>query len=138
MTEVFADAFYFIAILSPSDRFHRAAVTATETLDQPLVTTTWVLAEVADALSAPDVRQLTHRFLQRIARDKTTRIVEANSHWYARGLSLYGNRSDKAWSLTDCISFEVMTEHQICDALTADHHFVQAGFRALLLPNPHG
>ncbi len=41
-------------------------------------------------------------------------------------------RPDKDWSLTDCISFVVMEEHGITDALTGDHHFEQAGFRALL------
>lgn len=137
MNEVFADAFYFIAVLNPSDHFHRVAVETTTTLNRTLVTTTWVLAEVADALSSPEIRRLTHRFLQRIEKDQSTRIIEANSYWYARGLQLYGSRPDKSWSLTDCISFEVMAEHQIHDVLTADHHFTQAGFRALLSPPFH-
>jgi uncharacterized protein len=45
-----------------------------------------------------------------------------------RGTDLYNARSDKGWSLTDCISFEVMREHGLTEALTADHHFTQAGF----------
>lgn len=48
------------------------------------------------------------------------------------GLELYASRSDKEWSLTDCISFVVMRERGITDALTGDHHFEQAGFVALL------
>ena len=48
------------------------------------------------------------------------------------GLALYANRTDKDWSLTDCISFVVMNERGITDALTGDHHFEQAGFAALL------
>jgi uncharacterized protein len=39
-----------------------------------------------------------------------------------------------SWSLTDCISFEVMRARGISDALTGDHHFAQAGFRVLLPP----
>lgn len=46
---------------------------------------------------------------------------------------LYRERSDKDWSLTDCISFVIMQQRGLSDALTADLHFVQAGFRALLL-----
>ena len=48
-------------------------------------------------------------------------------------LSLFARRPDKHWSLTYCISFVVMTERRLTDALTGDHHFEQAGYRALLL-----
>jgi predicted nucleic acid-binding protein len=47
------------------------------------------------------------------------------------GLKLYSERSDKDWSLTDCISFEVMREQGLKEALTGDHHFKQAGYQAL-------
>jgi len=132
MTEVYADAFYYIALLNPSDQFHAVALEATKALTHRLVTTGWVLTEVADALSAPAVRQRTHRFFERVRSDPNTTVVSEFHPWFARGLALYGNRRDKSWSLTDCISFEVMTERGIRDALTGDHHFVQAGFRALL------
>jgi predicted nucleic acid-binding protein len=49
------------------------------------------------------------------------------------GLELYSRRPDKEWSLTDCISFVVMEEHGLTEALTTDHHFEQAGFTALLM-----
>jgi uncharacterized protein len=132
MSALFADSFYFIALLNPSDRFHDAALAATRAIEQRLLTTTWVLTEVADALSSPHIRQVVYRFLQRIAEDDNIQIIEADPHWYSRGLILYGKRPDKSWSLTDCISFEVMTEHHIEEALTADHHFQQAGFQTLL------
>jgi len=45
---------------------------------------------------------------------------------------LYRNYSDKEWGLTDCISFVVMKEQGIKEALTTDKHFAQAGFRVLL------
>jgi predicted nucleic acid-binding protein len=43
-----------------------------------------------------------------------------------------GHRADKDWSVTDCVSFVVMEQHGMKEALTADHHFAQAGFHALL------
>jgi hypothetical protein len=46
--------------------------------------------------------------------------------------TLYFQRRDKEWSLTDCISFTVMSDEGLTDALTGDHHFEQAGFTALL------
>jgi uncharacterized protein len=48
------------------------------------------------------------------------------------GIDLYRARPDKEWSLTDCISFAVMHQYSIREALTADHHFEQAGFVPLL------
>jgi predicted nucleic acid-binding protein len=59
-------------------------------------------------------------------------ILPATPEWVARGLSLYGQRLDKHWSVIDCVSFEMMRDHGLTEALTADHHFTQAGFQALL------
>ena len=136
MTEVFADAFYYIALLNPADQFHAAAVAATKTLTQRFVTTGWVLMEVADALSAPAVRQRTHQFLERIAVDPNTTVIANFDPWFARGVKLYGERGDKSWSLTDCISFEVMKDRGVSEALTGDHHFTQAGFAPSCPPRP--
>ena len=131
MTETFADSFYYIALLNPSDRYHKAAIRATQDPAGQIVTTIWVLTELADALSAPIIRGVTFNFLQRISQDVGTTIV-TNSDWYARGLTIYGKRADKSWSLTDCISFAVMEDRGIRAALTGDHHYVQAGFHSLL------
>jgi predicted nucleic acid-binding protein len=57
---------------------------------------------------------------------------------FAAGLSLYQERLDKNWSLTDCLSFAVMAQHGLTEALTGDHHFSQAGFAALLMEAPSG
>ena len=132
MIGTFADTFYFIALLNPSDSAHGRAVQVTRTLAGPIVTTCWVLVEVADALSAPGFRSHVHRFLERLASDPNFRVVPANTDWYWRGVSLYGARPDKGWSLTDCMSFVVMSELGLRQALTSDHHFEQAGFVATL------
>jgi predicted nucleic acid-binding protein len=50
-----------------------------------------------------------------------------------RAVDLYANRRDKEWGLTDCCSFIAMQDAGITQALSADRHFVQAGFEALLL-----
>ena len=50
-----------------------------------------------------------------------------------RALALYRDRADKTWGMTDCISFVVMRDHNLSDALTADRHFAQAGFAPLML-----
>lgn len=61
------------------------------------------------------------------------RICEAAGARLKQAVELFRERSDKEWSLTNCLSFVVMGELSLVDALAADHHFTQAGFRALLL-----
>jgi predicted nucleic acid-binding protein len=53
-----------------------------------------------------------------------------------KGLSLHQSRPDKHWSLTDCISFVVMQDRAVQQALAFDYHFEQAGFEALLRRDP--
>jgi predicted nucleic acid-binding protein len=60
-------------------------------------------------------------------------LVPLGDELLTGGVELYRDRPDKYWSLTDCISFVVMTELGVTDALTGDRHFKQAGF-SLLLP----
>jgi predicted nucleic acid-binding protein len=59
-------------------------------------------------------------------------LIEASSATFSDGLKLYDQRPDKQWTLTDCTSFEIMRNHGVTEALTADHHFEQAGFVALM------
>jgi predicted nucleic acid-binding protein len=127
MTEVFADAFFFIAFLNQNDQYH-ARVQAEISKDRKrIVTTAWVLVEVADALCVPTARAPTHRFIVGLL-DNPAVYVASDSSWLERGLTLFGRRPDKNWSLTDCISFAVMEDRGLTHALTADRHFAQAGF----------
>lgn len=70
-------------------------------------------------------------FIERLPQLENSQVVEADSVLFHRGLRLYAERPDKGWSLTDCISFVVMEENGVREALTGDRHFAQAGFVAL-------
>lgn len=63
-------------------------------------------------------------------------IVSISSELFERALDLYESRPDKTWGMTDCVSFVVMKDENLVDALTADRHFIQAGFRAVMLDEP--
>jgi hypothetical protein len=70
--------------------------------------------------------------LENLRSDPEMTIVPAEQRLFDKGIELYARRRDKAWSLTDCISFVAMKEMRLREALTGDHHFEPAGFRALL------
>ena len=131
MTRVFADTFYYLALLDETDQFHDEAVTLTLDGRWSVVTTSWVLVELANALAVPPNRRLFCQF-ETALRDRTdVTVVPPRRDVFNAGLDLYRSRPDKEWSLTDCMSFVVMQRQGITDALTGDHHFRQAGFNAL-------
>jgi len=132
MNEIFADTFYFLALLSPSDKVSQRARAVTANQRSRLVTTAWVLTELANALCKREARAGFLETLRVLRSDPTAVIVGPEQRWFDAGLDLYSARPDKDWSLTDCISFVVMRDRGIADALTGDRHFEQAGFRALL------
>ena len=134
MSPCFADTFYYLALANPHDESHDRAKAFTRTLRRRIVTTEFVLLEVADAMSLPKSRPAFLRLLDVQRGSWNVEIVRATSELFQRGVRLFAERPDKDWPLTDCISFVVMRERglTVTDALTADHHFEQGGFRALL------
>lgn len=128
----FADTFYFLAPLNRDDEAHARARDATAALSRRIVTTAWVLTEVGDAMAAPANRPAFLQLLEALRLDPNADVLPAEASRFDRGVELFARRRDKEWSLTDCISFVVMEERGIVEALTADHHFEQAGSRALL------
>lgn len=132
MKAVFADTFYYIALLDANDSAHETAVAVTRELKSPTVTTAWVLLELANTLSVSRHRGIFARFLERLRANPNVIIYEPEREVFDLGVDLYQKREDKQWSLTDCISFVVMTREGIAEALTGDHHFEQAGFSVLL------
>ena len=131
MNRFFADAWFYIALLDADDQGHKRAAVWVEAGGGRIVTTRWVLAEVANSLSAPALRRVTADFLHVLETLPEVKIADGSDVLYARGLALYSRRADKEWSLTDCISFLVMADEGLSVALTNDHHFEQAGFTAV-------
>jgi predicted nucleic acid-binding protein len=130
MTEVLADTFYWLALLNPNDAWHQQAVAAP--LPDQLVLTQAIVLEVMDALCERRVRPLAVRFWQDCGAGAQLVIVPLEEDLLGTAATLFTERPDKDWSLTDCLSFVVMQERGITAALTGDHHFEQAGFQILL------
>jgi uncharacterized protein len=132
MRAVFADTSYFVAFCGPNDSFHELAVEVSADLVGKVITTEYVLVETGGMLSRPQDRQVFVDLVRDLQSDPAIELLPGSRTLFQAGLDLFARRRDKEWSLVDCISFAVMKQRRLRDALTTDRHFQQAGFRPLL------
>ena len=97
-----------------------------------LLTTRAVCFEIGNALARVRFRPVAVRFLNELESSPGAQVISGSEDLYRQAFELFRQREDKEWSLTDCLSFVVMQQHDITESLTSDEHFVQAGFKALL------
>lgn len=131
---VFADTFFWIAVFNPKDSYHEKAVTLSESLqDTLIITTDEVLTEFLTyfASSEPEVRSNAVNAVRGTLRNPMVRVIPQTRQLFLAEVELYDARPDKGYSLTDCISMNVMKAEGITDILTHDEHFRQEGFRTL-------
>ena len=135
MSEVFLDAAFAIALSAPNDQYHQQAIVLADQLEAAqtqLVTTRAMVLEIGNALAKLRYRQAAVDLLNVLEKDPHVEIVPLSEQLYERAVQLYQARPDKEWGITDCISFVVMQDRGLIEALTTDEHFQQAGFQALL------
>jgi predicted nucleic acid-binding protein len=128
----FIDTGYWHALVDRQDGHHARAVRLSHSLTGPFITTEAVLTELGNGLAGSRWRAWSVQLLDDIVSSDSIDVVTVTADLFQRALALYTSRPDKEWGLTDCISFVVMRDRGIAEALAADQHFVQAGFRALL------
>lgn len=135
MKRVFADTSYWIALLNPRDELHATALSMTAEIGEArIVTTEMVLVELLNSFSegGPAVRKVAANAVEALRRNIGVTVEPQTPEQFAAGLRVYARSLDKDWSMTDCVSFQVMDRLGISSALTYDRHFVQAGYSALL------
>jgi predicted nucleic acid-binding protein len=135
MSDVFLDTSYAIALAVETDAHHKAATQLANDLKSGrgrVVTTRAVMLEIGNALSRARHRNTAIAILESLDRDPQVDILALTDELFELAMQLFRSRLDKEWGLVDCVSFVVMQELELTDALTADEHFEQAGFRALL------
>ena len=135
MERWFIDTSFLIALASTADQHHDRAnrlLDQIQTGDVRLMTTSAVLLELGAALSRVAHRAGAMTIIRELQADARVEIINVSGDLLELGLALFERRQDKEWSLTDCVSFEVMAQFDLAQALTADVHFEQAGFTALL------
>jgi predicted nucleic acid-binding protein len=128
---VFADTFFYLALLRQDDPAHDRAV-GCAAINQQIVTSEFILLELGNACAHAADHGDFFALIDGMRASPRVHIVALDSHLFSRGLERMASRADKDWSLIDCISFIIMEEAGIHEALTADQHFEQAGFIALL------
>jgi predicted nucleic acid-binding protein len=132
---IFVDTAAFVGVLIRRDEFHQSANKLMAELNEKnakLITTEMVLFELANALSASELRSRAIVLIDELQTLPNVEIVWSSGELFEKAWSLYRERPDKEWSLTDCASFVVMKEREINLAFTSDKHFEQAGFVRLL------
>jgi len=129
---VFADTFFYLALLRTDDPANPRA-RAESKINRRIVTTEFVLLELGNACAQARDRSDFLVLLEGLRASPRVEMVPLSPQLLQRGLSLFAKRGDKDWSLTDCVSFVVMADFDLHAALTADRHFQQAGFEALLV-----
>jgi hypothetical protein len=135
LSAVFLDTAYAIALAVRSDAHHEQAVALAKELigaNTRLITTRAVVLEIGNSLARLRYRKAALQLLRSLEGDPRVEIVPVSEDLYQRAFQLFRSRPDKEWGITDCLSFVVMQEQSLTSALTADAHFQQAGFEALL------
>ena len=135
-TTIFLDTAYVNALINTRDQWHGRAIQWEQKLaaeTRELLTTEFILIEIGDSLATVKHRREAAAVISRLTSSSFVEVIPATSQLSNDGLNLFRQRQDKAWGLTDCMSFIVMQEHRVLEALTMDDDFVQAGFRALML-----
>jgi len=135
MKTVFADTAYHIAVLNPRDGLHEKAVSVSKELGPiRIITSEMVLTELLASFAGmgEQLRKAAAKYAESLLANPNVEVVPQTSMQFREALTGYEERRDKAWSLVDCASFQIMEERHLIEALTSDHHFVQASFAALL------
>jgi predicted nucleic acid-binding protein len=132
LADAFVDTSFVVALINPRDQYHsRALDLASQFERRPLLTADAVLLEIGNAL-AKNFREASIQVIDDFLTSSEIQIVHLYPDLFHKGFSLYRSHLDQSWGLIDCVSFIVMREAGIFRSLTADKHFEQAGFQALL------
>ncbi|MBN3881031.1 MAG: type II toxin-antitoxin system VapC family toxin [Nostoc sp. JL23] len=130
--KIFVDTLFVVALINQRDQYHQRASELADSLEtQLLITTDAVLLEIGNAL-ARNYKNEAVEIIEHFFGSDEVEIVRLTPELFAQAFTLYKTHQDKAWGLVDCISFVVMKQAEVSQALTFDRHFVQAGFQALM------
>lgn len=134
MNPVFADTSFWIALTNEADAAHKKAQALSLTLgSRKIITSESVLTEYLNYFAGwgSYLRNEASGNVQALLSSRAVTVEPHTTENFLSGLEFYRQRLDKGYSLTDCISMQIMHRERLIEVLTSDRHFEQEGFRAL-------
>jgi predicted nucleic acid-binding protein len=131
---LFVDTSFILALELTDDQHHDSALQCWRSLAtrQPtLVATSYVFDEIVTSFNSRNRHDKAVEIGNRLLTSAVIQLVQVEENLFLEGWNYFQRYEDKSYSLTDCISFLVMTKMNIQKALTFDRHFVQAGFQKI-------
>ena len=131
-SRIFVDTLFVVAQINQRDQYHHmASVLADQFEGYPLLVTDAVLLEIGNALARTYKKEAV-AVLENFLASEEVKVVRLTPQLFEQGFEEYKKFQDKEWGLIDCVSFVVMRQEGVNQALTFDHHFEQAGFQILM------
>ncbi len=134
MKAIFADTFYWIALINSRDTWHLQAIKVSQEIsNSPLIISDGIIDELfAYSSKRGDLMRLkVSEIYKSFLKDPNIQIISYTTEIRQKGIDLYEQRPDKGYSLVDCISMMIMKEMGVSEVLTNDKHFAQEGFTIL-------
>lgn len=128
----FLDTGAIYALADRNDLDHRAVRAVYADKDRRFITHEYVLVEAFSLLTKRLHKGAALQTVGALRRSPRTEIVPVGQRLLNAGWERCGRFRDKEWDWIDCMSFEVMEERRLREALSLDHHFTQAGFVVLV------
>jgi len=131
-SRIFVDTLFVVAQINQRDQHHeKASQLADQFEGYPLLVTDAVLLEIGNAL-AHNYKKEAIAIIEHFLTSDEIKIVRLTPQLFVQAFAEYKKYQDKEWGLIDCVSFTVMRQEGVDQALTFDHHFEQAGFQVLM------
>lgn len=132
--ELFVDTSGWFSLVDPENHAHAAVARVMRSAvreRRPLVTTNLIVAETHALIMRRIHRRAALAFVREVVR--APNVVLASSPEIEAGATndWLDRFEDQDLSLTDAVSFFVMKQRGIRDALALDHHFMIAGFNVI-------
>jgi predicted nucleic acid-binding protein len=129
---IFVDTGAWYALAVPSDVDHRQAKSFLATIDEPLITTDYIVDELLTLSTVRGEKAKGIEWRHDVLEKGGVRLERVTETDFAEAIEVYEQFADKEWSFTDCTSFAVIKRLGIGRAFSFDHHFRQFGIIAVV------